>query len=98
MDLCEPDLEDLELVADELGLHRLAVEDATRDANDPSSTATRATTSSPPTRCTWTRQTGELVTGEIAAFITPTALVTVRQDDGLPDRRPAAPGGTTTPT
>lgn len=29
VDLCSPDLQDLQLVADELGLHTLAVEDAT---------------------------------------------------------------------
>ena len=36
------------------------------------------------TRCTSTSETGQLVTGEIAAFITPHALVTVRQDDAFP--------------
>jgi magnesium transporter len=35
VDLCAPDLEDLQLVADELGLHRLAVEDATTGRQRP---------------------------------------------------------------
>src|SRR4029078_145175 len=35
VDLCAPDLEDLQLVADELGLHTLAVEDATSGRQRP---------------------------------------------------------------
>ena len=59
----------------------------------PSSTATRATTSSPRTPCTSTSAAASCVTGEIAAFITPTALVTVRKDDDVPHRRPGRPVG-----
>ena len=49
-----------------------------------SSAGTTGTTSSRRTRCAWTCETGELVTGEIAAFITASALVTVRKDDDFP--------------
>ena len=35
VDLCCPDLEDLQLVADELGLHSLAVENATSGRQPP---------------------------------------------------------------
>ena len=35
VDLCAPDLEELQLVADELGLHRLAVEDAAQGRQRP---------------------------------------------------------------
>jgi len=84
VDLRTPDLEDLQLVADELGLHSLAVEDATSGRQRPKFTrfaghdfltayAVRLDVSS-----------GELITGEIAAFITSSALVTVRTDDEFP--------------
>ena len=62
-------------------------------ASGRSSTATRATTSSPRTPCTSTPRAGELVTGEIAAFITPSALVTVRKDDEFPIDGLLAPVG-----
>jgi magnesium transporter len=84
VDLRAPDLEDLQLVADELGLHSLAVEDATSGRQRPrfsrfaghdflTAYAVRLDVSS-----------GELVTGEIAVFITSSALVTVRTDDEFP--------------
>lgn len=81
VDLCAPDLEDLQLVADELGLHRLAVEDAAQGRQRPkvdhyaghdflSAYAVRLDVAS-----------GQLVTDEIHAFVTPSALVTVRRDE-----------------
>ena len=81
VDLCAPDVEDLQLVADELGLHRLAVEDATQGRQRPkfdrypghdflSAYAVKLDVAS-----------GQLVTDEIAAFLTPNALVTVRRDE-----------------
>ena len=84
VDLRAPDLQDLQLVANELGLHSLAVEDATSGRQRPKFTryaghdfltahAVRLDVSS-----------GELVTGEIAVFITSSALVTVRTDDEFP--------------
>jgi magnesium transporter len=84
VDLRAPDLEDLQLVADELGLHSLAVEDATSGRQRPrfsrfaghdflTAYAVRLDVSS-----------GELVAGEIAVFITSSALVTVRTDDEFP--------------
>ncbi len=84
VDLCRPTLEQLQTVADELDLHSLAVEDAATGQQRPklnryenhdflSAYAVRLDTA-----------TGELLTAEIAAFITPSALVTVRRDDGFP--------------
>lgn len=81
VDLCAPDLQDLQLVADELGLHRLAVEDAAQGRQRPkidhyaghdflSAYAVRLDVES-----------GQLVTDEIHAFITRSALVTVRRDE-----------------
>ncbi|MDQ2839346.1 MAG: magnesium transporter CorA family protein [Actinomycetota bacterium] len=83
LDLLDPDEADLAVVTDEFGLHPLAVEDAGNEHQRPkldrykghlflSAYAVRLDT-----------QTGELATTEVDAFVTPTALITVRQDDGL---------------
>ena len=84
VDLGAASLEDLQLVADELGHHSLAVEDATTGRERPkfdrysghgflSAYAVRLDVA-----------TGALVTAEIAAFVTSSALVTVRKDDEFP--------------
>jgi len=83
VDLCAPDSADLQLVAAELGLHRLAVEDAVHPHQrakldlyaDHSFLSAYAARLDP--------ATGGLVTDEVAAFITPHALVTVRKDEGF---------------
>ena len=49
----------------------------------PSSTATTRTCSSAPARVRLDAATGELGTSEVAAFITPQALITVRKDEGI---------------
>ena len=83
VDLCAPDSADLEVVAQELGLHALAVEDALHPHQRPkldrypdhsflSAYAVRLDS-----------ETGELVTSEVAAFLTARALVTVRKDDAF---------------
>ena len=46
----------------------------------PSWTATRTTTSSPPTPSAWTRPPADSQKSELAAFATPRALITVRKD------------------
>lgn len=84
VDLYRPTLQELQTVAEELGLHSLAVEGAAtarqRSKFDRyehhdflSAYAVRLDA-----------DTGELVTAEIAAFITQKALVTVRKDDHFP--------------
>jgi magnesium transporter len=83
VDLCRPTMEQLQVLADELGLHSLAVEDAASGRQRPKFArypghdfltvyALRVDTDN-----------GELVSSEIAAFVTPTALVTVRQDENF---------------
>ncbi|HEX3297049.1 MAG TPA: magnesium transporter CorA family protein [Nocardioides sp.] len=83
IDLCAPDLGELQLVADELGLHKLAVEDAAHGHQRPkldrysghdflSAYAVHLDVAS-----------GQLTTDELAAFITPSALVTVRRDEAF---------------
>jgi magnesium transporter len=84
IDLFAPDVKDLEIVANELGLHRLAVEDATSSHERPKFNRYEGHEFLSAYSVRLERDTGELVTGEIAAFITPKALVTVRQDDEFP--------------
>lgn len=84
VDLYRPTLQELQTVADELGLHSLAVEDATTERQRPkfnryenhgflSAYAVRLDTDA-----------HELITAEIAAFTTAKALITVRKDDDFP--------------
>ncbi|WP_290060084.1 magnesium transporter CorA family protein [Amycolatopsis solani] len=83
VDLCEPSEADLGELAGELGLHRLAVEDALQEHQRPkldrydghaflTAYAVRPGSADEPT-----------TTAELAVFITPRALVTVRKDDGF---------------
>jgi magnesium transporter len=84
IDLCAPDRKDLQLVADELGLHRLAVEDAAQGHQRPKLDRYDGHDFLSAYSVQLDVETGELHTDEIAAFITSTALVTVRQDDSFP--------------
>ncbi|WP_447924652.1 magnesium transporter CorA family protein [Georgenia muralis] len=84
VDLCAPDVEELRVVSDELGLHLLAVEDATTERQRPKFDRYTGHDFLTAYAVHLDVTTGELVTGEIAAFITPTALVTVRKDDHFP--------------
>lgn len=81
VDLLSPDAEDLQVIAEELGLHELAIADAVSARQRPkldryathdflNMYAVRLDTA-----------TGQLCLSELAAFITPKALVTVRKDD-----------------
>lgn len=81
VDLLAPDAEDFHVIAEELGLHELAIADAVNARQRPkidryatheflNMYAVRLDTAS-----------GELRLSEVAAFITPKALVTVRKDD-----------------
>jgi magnesium transporter len=83
LDLCEPDHQDLEVISQEFGLHPLAVEDATQQHERPKLDryqdhyflTTYAVSLDP--------ATGRLKSSELAAFITPRALITVRKDPGF---------------
>jgi magnesium transporter len=91
IDLCAPDVSDLQLVADELGLHRLAVEDAAEGHQRPKLDRYDGHDFLTAYSVQLDLESGELHTHELAAFITPSALVTVRRDesfslDGLVDR------------
>ena len=83
LDLCEPDQQDLAVVSQEFGFHPLAVEDATQEHERPKLDRyqdhyflTAYAVSLDPT-------SGRLEKSELAAFITPRALITVRKDAGF---------------
>lgn len=84
IDLFAPELAELQLVADELGLHSLAVEDATSGRQRPKFSRYTGHDFLTVYAVQLNAKTGELVTGEIAAFITSSALVTVRKDNEFP--------------
>jgi magnesium transporter len=84
VDLCAPDLHDLQLVADELGLHHLAVEDAAQGRQRPKLDRYSGHDFLTAYAVHLDVDSGQLVTSEIAAFITPSALVTVRRDEAFP--------------
>jgi magnesium transporter len=83
VDLCAPDTKDLALVADELSLHALAVEDATTGQNRPKLDRYASHDFLSVYEVNLDVTTGELSTDEITAFITHRALVTVRQAEGF---------------
>lgn len=83
VDLCAPDHTELALLADELQLHVLAVEDAITEHQRPKLDryATHAFLSA--YAVSLDPDLGELKTSEISAFILPNALVTVRKDESF---------------
>jgi len=84
VDLCPPRTEDLDLLAEELGLHSLAVEAAAHGRQRPRFDRFVGHGFLTAYFVRLDVATGELVTSEIAAFVTPTVLITVRQDDAFP--------------
>jgi magnesium transporter len=83
LDLRDPDRDDLTVLSEEFGLHPVAVEDAILEHERPKMDRYRShlflaayAVRLDPVSC-------QLATSELAAFITPRALITVRKDDGL---------------
>ena len=83
VDLLAPDLEGLQLVADELGLHRLAVEAAAQGRQRPKFDRYSGHGFLTAYSVHLDVDSGQLITGEIAAFITPRVLITVRRDEAF---------------
>jgi magnesium transporter len=81
VDLLTPDAGDLQVIAEELGLHELAIADAVNGRQRPrlDRYATHQFLNMYAVRLD--TATGRLTLSELAAFITPRALVTVRKDD-----------------
>jgi magnesium transporter len=80
LDLCEPDQQDLEVVSQEFGLHPLAVEDAIQQHERPKLDRYQDHYFLTAYAVSLAHDTGQLITSELAAFITPRALITVRKD------------------
>ena len=80
LDLCEPDQEDLAVVSEEYGLHPLAVEDAIQEHERPKLDRYQDHAFLTAYAVSLDRATGRLQKSELAAFITPRALITVRKD------------------
>ena len=83
LDLRDPDRDDLAVLSDEFGLHPLAVEDAVNEHQRPKLDRYRGYLFLNAYGARLDTGTGELATSELAAFVTPRALITVRKDDGL---------------
>jgi magnesium transporter len=80
LDLCEPDQQDLEVISQEFGLHPLAVEDATQQHERPKLDRYQDHAFLTAYAVDLDPAIGRLTTSELAAFITPRALITVRKD------------------
>ncbi len=83
LDLRGPDHDDLAVLSEEFGLHPLAIEDAVQEHQRPKLDRYRTHLFLNAYGARLDVGTGELVTSELAAFITGRALITVRKDDGL---------------
>ncbi len=84
VDLYQPTLQTLQTVANELGLHALAVEDAATERQRPKFNRYQHHDFLSAYAVRLDADTGKLVTAEIAAFVSPKALVTVRKDEHFP--------------
>jgi magnesium transporter len=83
LDLRGPDHADLAVLSEEFGLHPLAIEDAVHEHERPKLDRYRSHLFMTAYGARLNNDTGQLVTSEIAAFVTGQALITVRKDDGL---------------
>jgi magnesium transporter len=83
LDLRAPDHDDLAVLSQEFGLHPLAVEDAGRERQRPKLDRYRTHLFLTAYGARMDAETCELVTSELAVFVTRQALITVRKDDGL---------------
>jgi magnesium transporter len=79
LDLCEPDEKDLAVISEELGLHRLAVEDAVHEHQRPKLDRYESHLFLAAYLVHVDPDTERLSLSEISAFITQTTLVTVRR-------------------
>ena len=82
-DFCEPTEGDLAAITEELGLHELAVEDAVHEHQRPKLDRYKSHLFLTAYSVALNTATGELDSHEVAAFVTPSALVTVRKAPGF---------------
>jgi magnesium transporter len=83
LDLCSPTPHQLELLRSEFGLHSLAIEDALDETQRTKLDRYRTHLFLSAHSAVLEENTGRLLSHEIAVFITPCALITVRKDPGF---------------
>jgi magnesium transporter len=83
LDLRDPDHEDLAVLQEEFGLHPVAIEDAVVDRERPKVDRYETHLFITCYSARLDTATGELATSELAMFVLPRALITIRKDDGL---------------
>jgi magnesium transporter len=83
LDYCKPTREELATIADELGLHPLAVEDAVNEHQRPKLDRYESHLFMSAYALRLDVETGELDTSEVGVFVTKQALVTVRKDEDI---------------
>jgi magnesium transporter len=83
LDVLDPDVEDFRKIGEELGLHALAIEDATSPHERAKLDHYRTHLFMTAYSVTFDEKTADVQAHEVSAFITPRALITVRPDDGL---------------
>lgn len=83
LDLHDPDLTDLALITEVFGLHPLALEDAVYEHQRPKLDRYRSHLFLTAYAVALDPNSREVATSELAAFVTPHALITVRKDDGF---------------
>ena len=83
LDLHDADTSDLGVITEEFGLHPLAVEDAVNEHQRPKLDRYDDHLFLAAYAVSLDATSGQLAASEIAAFITPRALITVRKDDGF---------------
>jgi magnesium transporter len=83
LDLRHPSHDDLAVLSEEFGLHPLAVEDAGLERQRPKLDRYGSHLFLTAYAAKLDTATGELAASELSAFVTPQALITVRNDDGL---------------
>jgi len=83
LDLCAPDHEQLGVIGTEFGLHSLAIEDALDETQRTKIDRYKTHLFMSAHSAMLDARTGQLVSHEIAVFITPHALITVRKDPGF---------------
>ncbi len=80
LDLCAPDEDQLAIIGSEFGLHALAIEDALDETQRTKIDRYRTHLFMAAHSAQLDAGTGQLISHEIAVFITPHALITVRKD------------------
>ena len=81
LDVCAPDHADIAVLAEEFGLHHLAIEDALHEHQRPKLDRYESHLFLSAYQARIIETTSELATSEISVFVTRQALITVRKDD-----------------